>query len=128
MNIQELQYVFREQIPVKIIVMNNYALGMIRHFQEMYFDNVYFQTTEEGGYSVPDFVKVAEAYGIRGKVITDLTQFEDLQSEISDDAPLLIEVRISGNTYVLPKLEYGMPNYDQQPLLDRELLKELMEL
>ena len=128
MNIQELQYVFREQIPVKIIVMNNYALGMIRHFQEMYFDNVYFQTTEEGGNSVPDFVKVAEAYGIRGKVITDLTQFEDLQSEISDDAPLLIEVRISGNTYVLPKLEYGMPNYDQQPLLDRELLKELMEL
>lgn len=128
MNIQELQYVFREQLPVKIVVMNNYALGMIRHFQEMYFDNVYFQTTEEGGYSVPDFVKVAEAYGIRGKVITDIAQLADLQSEISDDKPLLIEVRIPGDTYVFPKLEYGKPNYDQQPLLDRVLLKELMEL
>ncbi|WP_407397736.1 thiamine pyrophosphate-binding protein [Anaerovibrio sp.] len=128
MNIQELQYLSREQLPVKIIVMNNYALGMIRHFQEMYFDNVYFQTTAAGGYTVPDFVKVAEAYGIRGRVVTDVSQFRALEKELNDNAPLLIEVRINGDTYVKPKLEYGKPNYDQQPLLDRGLLKELMEL
>lgn len=128
MNIQELQYIYREQIPVKIIVMNNYALGMIRHFQEMYFDSIYYQTTENGGYSVPDFAKIAEAYGIRGRVITCIEQLKELEYELNDEQPLLLEVRINEDTYVLPKLEYGKPNYDQQPLLDRKLLKELMDL
>lgn len=128
MNIQELQYIFREQLPVKIVVMNNYALGMIRYFQEQYFDNIYFQTTEKGGWSVPNFVKVAEAYGIRGRVITDICQISTIKEELTDDKPILIEIRIKEDTYVLPKLAYGKPNYDQQPLLDRILLKELMEL
>ena len=128
MNIQELQYIYREQIPVKIIVINNFSLGMIRHFQEMYFDNVSFQTTERGGYTVPNFSNIAEAYGIRGRVVTDIAQLKDLKQELHDDKPLLVEIRIFADTYVKPKLEYGKPNYDQQPLLDRELLKELMEL
>lgn len=128
MNIQELQYIVREQLPLKIVVMNNYSLGMIRHFQEMYFDNVYYQTTEAGGYSVPDFVKIAEAYGIRGCVIDDMSGLAEIEKELNDELPLLIEIRIDENTYVLPKLQYGKPNYDQQPLLDRELLEELMNL
>lgn len=128
MNIQELQYVFREQLPVKIIVINNYALGMIRHFQEMYFDNISFQTTEDGGYTTPDFVKVAEAYGIRGCVITEEKQIPQLYDAMNDNRPLLVEIRISEDTFVFPKLEYGKPNQDQQPLIDRKLFKELMEL
>lgn len=128
MNIQELQSVFREQLPVKIIVMNNYALGMIRYFQEQYFDNNYFQTTSQGGYAVPQFANIAQAYGIRGRVVESIDELELLKDELSDDKPLLIEVRIKGDTYVLPKLEYGKPNYDQAPLLDRDLLQELMEL
>ena len=128
MNIQELQYVFREQLPVKIIVMNNYALGMIRYFQEQYFDSIYFQTTAEGGWSVPDFVEIAKAYGIRGHVVYDISEIPDLKREINDSKPLLIEIRMESNTYVLPKLEYGAPNYDQQPLLDRGLLRRLMDL
>lgn len=128
MNIQELQYIVRDQLPIKIIVVNNYSLGMIRYFQEMYFDGDYAQTTLEGGYSVPDFVKIAEAYGIRGRTITELNQVETLKDELNDSMPLLVNIQISEDTYTLPKLEYGKPNYDQQPLMDRKLLAELMDL
>lgn len=128
MNIQELQYVSREQLPVKIIVFNNYSLGMIRHFQEMYFDNISFQTTEAGGYTTPNFVKIAEAYGVLGKVINNPKQIKELYDAINSDEPILIEIRIDEDTYVFPKLEYGKPNHDQQPLIDRDLYKELMEL
>ena len=64
MNIQELQVIARERLPIKIVVFNNAALGMIRHFQEMYFEDNYVQTTQAGGYTVPDFEKIAKAYGI----------------------------------------------------------------
>ncbi len=128
MNIQELQFIVREQIPVKIIVMNNQALGMIRHFQEMYFDKVYYQTTAKGGYTSPDFSKIAEAYGIRGKVVTSIDEVKETESYLVDDKPCLIEIRIEGDTYVVPKLEFGKPNQDQEPLIDRELYQELMEL
>lgn len=128
MNIQELQFVSREHLPVKIVVLNNNALGMIRQFQEMYFNSISYQTNPEGGYTTPDFTKVAEAYGIRGIAVEKLEELEELKHVIIDEEPVLIEIRIREDTYVFPKLEYGKPNYDQQPLLDRKVLKELMDL
>lgn len=128
MNIQELQYIAREKIPVKMIVMNNHALGMIRHFQEMYFDRVYYQTTLQGGYTTPDFVKVAEAYGIRGMAVNTLEDLKKTEELLKDDSACLIEIRIEEETYVVPKLEFGKPNQDQEPLIDRALYKELMEM
>ena len=128
MNIQELQFIARENIPVKIIVFNNYALGMIRHFQEMYFDKIYYQTTSEGGYSSPDFVRIAEAYGIKGLKITSHENIQNVAEWLLDDDACLIEICINEDTYVVPKLEYGKPNQDQEPLIDRELYDELMKL
>ncbi len=125
MNIQELQFVAREHLPIKIIVLNNNALGMIRHFQEMYFDSRYFQTKPEGGYTAPDFEKIAKAYGISARKI----EAEDIDSSLfSPDEPELVEVMIRENTYVIPKLEFGKPNQDQEPLLDRNLYKRIMDL
>ncbi len=126
MNIQELQFLAREQIPVKIIVLNNKALGMIRHFQEMYFDHRYFYTTKNMGYTTPDFVKISDAYGINSKKIYDIEDIESIDFEI--DKPELFEIIIKGDTYVFPKLEFGKPNQDQEPLLDRSLYNYLMEL
>lgn len=126
MNIQELQVIARENLPIKIIIFNNYALGMIRHFQEMYFDNNYFQTVKKGGYTVPDFEKIAYAYGLRYICIE---KEEDLRHEYFEgNQPTIIEVKIKENTYVFPKLEFGKPNQDQEPLLDREVFRYLMEL
>ena len=64
MNIQELEWVKRENLPVKIMVMNNEALGMIRHLQRDYFDCLFAGTTDGCGFASCDFSKVAAAYGI----------------------------------------------------------------
>lgn len=127
MNIQELQFIAREKLPVKIIVFNNDALGMIRHFQEMYFEGNYYQTKPSGGYNAPDFHKVAEAYGIRS-VRWDMDNIPDSIPEFYDADPFLVEVMINEDTYVFPKLEFGKPNQDQEPLLDRKLYNRLMQL
>ena len=128
MNIQELQMIARERLPVKIILFNNNALGMIRHFQEMYFQDNYFQTTPDGGFTSPDFEKLASAYRIQYKSIVDLDEVNGLREIMNNDKPALIEIKLMENTYVFPKLEYGKPNQDQEPLLDRKLFNELMEL
>lgn len=126
MNIQEFQFLVREQLPIKIIILNNAALGMIRHFQEMYFDANYYYTIQDRGYAVPDFVKVAEAYGIKGKKLYDIDEIGTM--ELDGDKPELFEIVIKGDTYVFPKLEFGKPNQDQEPLLDRALYNYLMAL
>lgn len=127
MNIQELQFVFREQIPIKIIVFNNNALGMIRHFQEMYFESNFYQTKPEGGYNSPNFSKIANAYGIDSISICDVNELTNYDL-LTNDKPCLIEVLINENTYVFPKLEFGKPNQDQEPLLPREKYNFLMSL
>lgn len=127
MNIQELQFIVREKIPVKIVVLNNDALGMIRHFQEMYFNGNYYQTKPAGGYSAPDFRKVAQAYGIRS-ICYDMNSLPNTIQEFNDALPVLVEVMINEDTYVFPKLEFGKPNQDQEPLLNRELYNHLMQL
>ena len=125
MNIQELQFIAREKLPVKVVVLNNNALGMIRHFQEMYFDGRYFQTKPEGGYSAPNFAKIAEAYGIKSRRIA-VQSFDGIAELFEDDKPALVEILIDGDTYVTPKLEFGKPNQDQEPLLDRVLYNRIM--
>jgi acetolactate synthase-1/2/3 large subunit len=126
MSIHELQAVFRDQLPVKIIVLNNQALGMIRHFQEMYFQQSYVQTVSPNGYSAPDFCAIASAYGLRAKKVSTPEAIEAL--DLCDGVPELIEVVLTGDTYVFPKLEFGKPNQDQEPLIDRALYDELMSL
>lgn len=128
MNIQELQLIAREQLPVKIILFNNNALGMIRHFQEMYFKGNYFQTTPVGGFTSPDFEKLADAYHIDYQIVKGVEDIDGLDDIITNRKPALIEVQLNDNTYVFPKLEYGKPNQDQEPLLDRKLYNELMNL
>ncbi len=124
MNIQELQFIAREQLPIKIIVLNNNALGMIRHFQEMYFDGRYVQTVPIGGYTSPDFEKIAKAYGINAKSI-ELNETASIQW---GKGPELLQIMIREDTYVTPKLEFGKPNQDQEPLIDRNLYDRLMAM
>lgn len=126
MNMQELQFLVREKIPVKVFVFNNYALGMIRHFQEMYFGGAYAQTVEGNGYTVPALDRLAGAYGL------DYYRYES-EEEIDgaflrDNRPAIIEVCLNESTYVYPKLEFGKTNQDQEPLLDRGIFEELMNL
>lgn len=126
MNIQELQTIARENLPVKIILFNNSSLGMIRHFQEMYFNDNYVQTVPEGGYTVPDFGAVARAYNIPYTCVESIDDIGDGLFDVK--GPQFVEVKINEPTYVFPKLEFGKPNQDQEPLLDRKLYDHIMEL
>ena len=128
MNIQELQYIVREHLPIKIVVFNNNALGMIRHFQEMYFNSVYYQTKPEGGYLAPDFTRIANAYGIRAASVDSVSDIEKNRDLLEDEAAALIEIRYFEDTYIIPKLRFGNPNQDQEPEIDRALYDRLMSL
>ena len=99
---------------------------MLRHFQEMYFEENYMQTVESNGYSVPDFSKIAYAYGLAYyRILTD----EDLtQDMFTADGPAVIELMFPFDTYVYPKLAVHMPIHDQEPPIDRALYHELMAL
>lgn len=126
MNIQEMEFIRREKLPIKIFVFNNHALGMIRHFQEMYFDSNYMQTVEGRGYETPDFERLANAYHMHYLCYNSV---EDVSDEFMRlEGAVLIEIQLKEDTYVFPKLEFGKPNQDQEPLIDRTLFKELMDL
>lgn len=125
MNIQELQTIAREKLPVKIMLMNNESLGMIRHFQEMYFDSNFVQTKPDSGYTVPDFTAVAKSYGIEAKRIEKISDFGDT---LTSQEPILYDIQCGKDTYLFPKLAIKKPIYDQEPLMDRELLEELKRM
>lgn len=126
MNIQELEFIRREKLPIKIIVFNNFALGMIRHFQEMYFERNYTQTVSGCGYEAPEFEKIAEAYELPYIIYDSLA---DVSGEFMNmNGPVFVEIKLKEDTYVFPKLEFGKPNQDQEPLLERNVYHYLMEL
>ncbi len=123
MNIQELEFIKREQIPITVVVINNYSLGMIRHFQEMNFDENYIHTTRVSGYSAPDFSAIANAYSLQYKRVTKKEDIESL--ELTIDKPSILEICLPIDTYLEPKFGYNKPNHDQEPFLGRELFNYL---
>jgi acetolactate synthase-1/2/3 large subunit len=126
MNIQELEVIKRRNLPIKIFVLNNKNLGMVRQFQELYFDKRYLGTVDD--YSVPDLVAVASAYGIESKIITDIDNIDkELKSIFSTNKPELINVVLPVKmTTVEPKLIINKPIEDMHPFIDKEELKKLM--
>ena len=116
-NIQELQTVARNRLPLKIIVMNNGCHGMVRQFQESYFESR-FQSTM-WGYSAPDFAKVSEAYTIPAKTISKPAEIcSALQWLWSDpSSPALLQVMIDSTVNVHPKLAFGHPITEMEPFL-----------
>lgn len=128
MNMQELEVIRREKLPIKIIILNNHALGMIRHFQEMYFKSCFAQTVQEGGYTTPNFKKIAAAYDLPYICIKREKDFEKLQEVMQTQLPYFIEVLLNEKTYVYPKLAVGMPISNQEPLLENDEYENLMRL
>lgn len=120
-NIQELQTVKFYDLPIKMFIMNNRSMAIIKQFQDAYFDSNYFAASPEHGYSSPDFAKVAEAYGIDAITIE---RPEDIQSGIekvlSHNGPILCNVLVDIYQKLTPKLEFGRPLEDMSPYLNRE--------
>jgi len=125
LNIQELQTLYHHRLPIKIILLNNCCYGMVRQFQEQYF-NSKFQSTVIG-YSCPNFQDVISAYKIPAIKITRNTEIDKaLEKLFSDMQPIFLEVGINIEAKVTPKLSVSRPIEDQDPLLPRDELKSNM--
>jgi acetolactate synthase-1/2/3 large subunit len=104
MTIQELGTIAQEKLPVKIVVLNNKFLGMVRQWQELFFDRRYSFTEINS----PDFVKVAEAYGIEGQVVNDRENLDSaLKDMLHSKEPYLLEVMIEKEDNVFPMVPQG---------------------
>jgi acetolactate synthase-1/2/3 large subunit len=115
-NIQELDTLSRLGLDLTIIVMNNSVLGMVKNFQDMYFDGRN-QSTKKG-YSSPSFVNIASAYGITAYHVTSILEFDvALGLIVEHKGPLLIEVMMNDATECRPRLAFGSKLDEQFPKL-----------
>lgn len=115
MNIQELETVARLRLPLKLVVLDNGALGMVRQFQAENFDNR-FQSTL-WGYGAPDFCGVASAYGLAARDLSSEAEIgEAVQWLWRDPAtPALLRVKIDACANAYPKMSFGKPITDMDP-------------
>ena len=105
MNMQELMLLKQYNLPVKVIIVNNSALGMVRQWQESFYDERYSESLLDAN---PDFVKLAESYGIRGMKVEKDSEVEAALEEIlSHDGPVVADFRIIKKEKVYPMIAPG---------------------
>ncbi|MCD8044118.1 MAG: thiamine pyrophosphate-binding protein [Bacteroides sp.] len=119
---QSLMLISQYNLPIKVIVVNNKALGMITQFQHLYFSDRMAGTTSEGGYYVPSIEKMAEAYGLcYFRLDESSLGDESLKEYIINCQNCIIEYMVQWFTTVSPKLEYNKPISKPSPqLIDKE--------
>jgi acetolactate synthase-1/2/3 large subunit len=110
-NIQELQTVVRGHLPIKIVVLDNCSHGNVRQLQEQAFGGRYTSTVPGHGYDTPDFVRVAQAYGIDSRSVSDPGDVDSALTWLWADekAPALLRVRIETDLNVYPNVPFGGP-------------------
>jgi len=126
MNIQELETVVREKLPIKILVINNKVLGKISEIQHGSYQDRYAQTTAESGYTVPDFKKIAEAYGIKATTIASYHELKSFKEWFMDKEPCLINIFLDSDTLLIPKIKWETGKI--MPLLDEQLNIKVLSL
>jgi acetolactate synthase-1/2/3 large subunit len=115
-NIQELQTVLQHNLPIKMVIINNGCHGMVRQFQESYFEQRYQSTY--WGYSAPQFAAIARAYGIEASAVRDAGDVEAALASLWSDPmkPTLLEVKIDTFANAYPKVAFGKPISVMEPL------------
>ena len=105
MNIQELSTAVKYKLPVKVAILNNGYLGMVRQWQELFYDKRYAHTLLDGN---PDFVQVAKAYGADGFLVTDKKDVRPIiEKAISINGPVVIDFRVDPEENVFPMIPAG---------------------
>jgi acetolactate synthase-1/2/3 large subunit len=114
-NIQELETIKRYKLPIKMVIVNNQCHGMVRQFQESYFEGRYQSTF--WGYSAPDFAKVANAYGIKSLTCSKPELLSEATKALMHDPsePILLQVMIDTFANAYPKVAFGRPISDMEP-------------
>ena len=127
MNVQELATIVHYKLPVKLFLLNNHGLGIIRQTLDTWLDSRYNAIDDESGLAIPDLVKIAEAYGLETVTIGGHAEVrEKIRAVLEKPGPVFCNVELRQNQTMEPKLVFGRPIEDSAPLLDREELLENM--
>ena len=134
MNSQEMATAAIEKQPVKVVLLNNGFLGMVRQWQELFYDHRYSSSVLP---PCPDFVKLADAYGWLGLRVTDPKEVDAaLTAAFDHDGPALVDFRVAPEECVFPmvapggsidEMLGGIPGGPVSEMLDDELLEEVWE-
>ena len=106
MTLQELSTVQTYELPVKIVILNNGSLGMVRQWQELFWQGRYAGTSFEP--FQPSFARIAAAYGVPGTTVDAREELDDALAEaLSADGPALVDVRVNPTAKVFPMVPQG---------------------
>jgi len=110
MTAQELATCAIEGLPIKVLIFNNGFLGMVRQWQELFYDERYSQV--ELGQAIPDYVKLAEAYGCYGLRCDSADQVDEVLEKAlaATDVPAVVDFRVHDREGVFPMVPAGQPN------------------
>ena len=110
MNIQELATATQYRLPVKIFILNNEYMGMVRQWQELTYQSRYSESYSD---SLPDFVKLAEAYGWKGILIERRDQLDDgIAAMLDHDGPVMVDCRVAKLANCFPMIPSGAAHTD----------------
>ena len=110
MNIQEMGTATQYRLPVKIFILNNEWMGMVRQWQELTYESRYSNSYSD---SLPDFVKLAEAYGWKGIRIESEAQLDDgIRAMIDHDGPVIVDCQVSKAANCFPMIPSGAAHTD----------------
>lgn len=127
MNIQELGTLVQYGINAKIVIINNGWQGMVRQWQQAFYGERYSSSNMEVG--MPDFVKLAEAYGVRGMLVTQRDELQGALAEmLAHHGPVLMDVRVRKEENCYPMIAPGKNNAQMLGLPERKKLEQSAEL
>lgn len=126
MNIQELETVKRENLPIKIFILNNKVLGKISETQHFCHGDRFACTAVSGGYTVPEFVRIADAYGIRGVKLSSYEELSNYKSWVDDKEPCLFDIALPEDSLLTPKIKWETGKIS--PAIQPQVVEEVMNI
>lgn len=126
MNIQELETVKREQLPIKIFILNNRVLGKISETQHFNHGDRFAATALRGGYTVPNFQKISEAYGIKATTISSYEELSNYKDWFYDNDPCLFDISLPEESFLTPKIKFETGI--MSPKLDDDILLKVKNI
>lgn len=126
MNIQELETIHRENLPIKIFILNNRVLGKISETQHKNHGDRFANTALSGGYSVPNFVEIAKAYGIKAYLIENYQILSEYKYIFENNEPCLFEISLPELSILEPKIKFETSTIE--PRISDEFFHKAVEI
>ncbi|MBR3985812.1 MAG: hypothetical protein IKK04_01550 [Bacteroidales bacterium] len=126
MNIQELQTIQREQLPVKIFILNNRVLGKISETQHFNHGDRFAATAASGGYTVPQFTQIAQAYGIKAVKLSSYQHLGQYAQWVNDNEPCLFDIALPEDSLLTPKIKWETGKIS--PAISQDVVNQVEEI